>query len=481
MMRRVSKIFIPFLAGLAFIIAGCESASVSLTPADLNTVETDNLQLTANLIGKNFLADGVGSVTLRSNTDGDTARFYVGATNIAVRFLGINTPESTGKIQPWGKAASEFTKAKLTSAEAIVLINDRDVFGVTDSSGNRYLGFVWYKPFNSDKYRLLNLELVEMAYTENLMFDRSSICDYYDAFQRAGAHAEATGARIYGESDPSFDYSGQVYDISVRFAREAYGETVHLRDRNGEPVYDENEDPVMMTLTDSTRIRLRVVVLGTIGNNLIVRDVYDPDDNGHFASIFMFTQYRGAPYQEPGDVVEFYCKVTTFNDNVQLTDPELTTYSQKYPYIRITHPAAEDYETTLETNGIELEAASPAPVDIRDDTIASSESFAPLNGFYVEADVTIRQVTFDGETPDEGYTVGDYWRKDPNDNMTIYAWFYGTEVSFNLRIDGGMFPYVDYDWFELGHSYTVSGYVAPFYENYQLQLFNGVAITELVG
>jgi len=479
---RLRRTFLPIIAGLAIILAGCGSSEpLSLTPADLNTVETDNLSLEANLIGKNFLSDGVGIVTLRSNTDGDTARFYVGNTNIAVRFLGINTPESTGKIQPWGKAASAFTKEKLLSAESIVLINDRDVFGVTDSSGGRYLGFVWYKPFESQQYRLLNLELVEQAYTENLMFERSTICDYYDAFQRAGTHASATGARIYGESDPSFDYSGQVYDISIRFAREAFGQTIPLRDRNGEAVLDENEQPVMISLSDSTRIRLRVVVLGSIANNLVVRDVYDPDDEGNYASIFMFTQYRDAPFQTPGDIVEFYCKVTTFNENVQLTDPELPTYSQKYPYIRITHPAAEDYATMLETNGIEPEAGSAEPLDISEMTVESSSSFAPLNGFYVSTNVTIRQVTFDGETIDEGYTVGDYWRKDPNDNLTIYAYFFGTEVSFNLRIDGGMFPYVDYDWFELGASYTISGYVAPFYENYQLQLFNGVAITELVG
>jgi endonuclease YncB( thermonuclease family) len=420
-------------------------------------------------------------VTLRSTTDGDTARFYVGDTNVAVRFLGINTPESTGKIQPWGRAASDFTKEKLLTAERIILINDQDVFGVTDSSGNRYLGFVWYKPVDSQYFRLLNLELVELAYTENLMFERSSICDYYDAFQRAGTHASATGARIYGQDDPTFDYSGQVYDISIRFAREAFNQTVPLEDRNGEPVLDENEDPVMITLSESTRIRIRAVVLGSIGNNMVIRDVYNPDINGNYASVFMFTQYRDAPFQEPGDIVEFYCKVTTFNDNVQFTDPELTTYSQKYPYIRITHPDAEDYQDVLETNGIELEAATAEPLDFTELSVTSSESFAPFNGFYVTANVTIREVTNDGDDGGSGYTTGDYWRKDANNNMTIYAYFYDTTVSFNLRIDGGMFPYVNYDWFELDHSYTVSGYIAPFYENYQLQLLNGVAITELVG
>jgi len=467
-----------FLACLAILVSGCASSSsaLSLTPADLNTAETDALRFEGNLIGKNFIDDGIGEVTLRSTTDGDTAKFNVGSTSIALRFLGINTPESTGKIQPWGKAASEFTKTKLTTAERIILINDEDVFGKVDSTGSRYLGFVWYKPVDGEYFRLLNLELVEMAYTENLMFEHSTVCNYYEAFQRAGIWATATGARIYGQLDPSFDYSGQIYDISIRFAREAYGSTVPLRDREGDPVLDQEEQPVMITLSDSMRIRLRVVILGSIANNLIVRDVYDPDDLGNYASIFMFTQYRDAPYQTPGDVVEFYCKVTSFNDNVQLTDPELTTYSQKYPYVRLTHPGADDYETVLETYGM---TASATPLDLRDLEVAASSAFAPYNGYYAKVNVTIREVTFEGDDGGSGYTTGAYWRKDDRNNMTIYAYFEGTTVSCNLRIDGGMFPYVNYDWFELGKTFEVSGYVAKFFENYQLQLLNGVAITEL--
>lgn len=474
-------VFTTMLAGLAILIAGCGTSSQlpSLTPADLNTNETDNLRLEANFIGKNFIDDGIGEVTLRSVTDGDTARFNVGTNNIAVRFLGINTPESTGKIEPWGKAASNFTADKLLNAERIILINDRDVFGVTDSSGNRYLGFIWYKPTTSQHFRLLNLELVEQALTENLMFDRSSITDYYDAFQRAGNYAKRTGARIYGQQDPAFDYSGQIYDLSIRFVREALGNTVQLQDRYGEPVFDEENEPVMLSLVESTRIRLRVVVLGRIANNLILRDVYNPDTNGNYASIFLFTLYRDAPFQNAGDIVELYCKATTFNNNVQLTDPELSTFSLKYPYVLLTRPSNANYASVLEQLDIDP-TISAAPVDISSMTITNSASFAPLNGFYVQANVTIRQVTNDGDDGGSGYTSGAYWRKDDRNNMTIYAHFQGTSVPFNLRIDGGMFPYVNYTEFALGNTYTISGYVAPFFENYQLQLFNGVVITPVI-
>jgi endonuclease YncB( thermonuclease family) len=471
------------LAFLATVLSGCGSSSepVSLTPDDLNTAETDALTFVGDYSGKDFLTDGIGLATLRSSTDGDTARFNVGSTNVPVRFLGINTPESTGKIQPWGKAASEFTKEKLTTATSIILINDRNLFGVTDSSGGRYLGFVWYQPALNARYRLLNLELVEQAYTENLLFDQSTVCDYFDAFSRAGAHASATGARIYGEDDPTFDYTDQVYDISIRFARAAYGETVQLQDREGNLVFDENEDPVMITLYDSTKIRVRAMFLGSIGNNMVIRDVYNPDEDGYYATVFVFTQYRGVPLAtKAGDIIEFYCKATVFaaTNSFQFTDPELTTYSQKYPFVKLVPGEAENFSELIATYGIAPEAANADPLDFTGLEVDDKTDFAPYNGFYVTANVTIRQVTFD-EEDDPSYTYGDYWRKDGSDNMTIYAHFFGTDISFNLRIDGGLFPYVDYDWFELGASYEVSGYIAQFYENYQLQLLNDVAITAL--
>jgi hypothetical protein len=63
--------------------------------------------------------------------------------------------------------------------------------------------------------------------------------------------------------------------------------------------------------------------------------------------------------------------------------------------------------------------------------------------------------------------------------MTIYSYYVGTEVSFNLRVDGRMFPYVSETNFALGQSYEVTGYVAPYFDNFQLQLINGVIITPL--
>ena len=62
----------------------------------------------------------------RSQIDGDTSHFEVSASVdpsgvIKARYLAVDTPESTGQIEEWGKAASRFTKEKLSTATSIIL------------------------------------------------------------------------------------------------------------------------------------------------------------------------------------------------------------------------------------------------------------------------------------------------------------------------------------------------------------------------
>jgi endonuclease YncB( thermonuclease family) len=469
---------------IALIVASCGSSTSSssslppLTPNDLNTAQTDALKLTLPFTGKDFIRDGVGEVTLRSNTDGDTARFNAGGFNIAVRFLGVNTPESTGKIQPWGNAASVFTAEKLTTALRIVLVNDIALFGQTDSTGSRYLGFVWYQPPTGGDFRLLNLELVDQAFSEALLFEESDFVPYLDAFQAAGAYAARTRARIYGvRNDPTFDYSDNVYDVSIRFVRKAFGTTLPLEDKFGDIVLDEEGEEIPFTLTNSTKLRFQVVVVATIGSNAILRDVYHPDSNNQYASIFVFTQFNDLPFSQPGDVIQLYAKATVFNQNVQLTDPIMQTFDPFYPISLIARASSPDYETTLANLGMN---ASFDPYDLRDVTITSPASFTPYNGFFARTTITIRARP---QNPDDDITgdvtVGDFHRKDANNNMTIYAYFYGTDVSFNLRVDGRMFPYISETRFALGQSYEITGYIAPYFDNFQLQLHNGVVITPI--
>jgi hypothetical protein len=118
------------------------------------------------------------------------------------------------------------------------------------------------------------------------------------------------------------------------------------------------------------------------------------------------------------------------------------------------------------------------PFDMRTNVINDREDFAAYNGFFVQARIVVRaRPTSPDDDLTGDVTLGDFFRKDANNNMTIYSYYAGTEVSFNLRIDGRLFPYIRETNFAIGATYDISGYIAPYFDNYQLQIHNGVVIT----
>lgn len=154
----------------------------------------DEVKMDFEYEGKSFINDGVGEVELVYSIDGDTAKFkdIITGETFNLRFLGIDTPESTIDKDPWGKAASEYTKKKLSSAQTIVL----EAEGARTENYGRYLGFVWVDGV------LLNLQLVEQAYTNSTLHNSK----YQDYFMQASVNAKHTGRRFYGETDPNYDY-----------------------------------------------------------------------------------------------------------------------------------------------------------------------------------------------------------------------------------------------------------------------------------
>ena len=107
-------------------------------------------------------------VELKSHIDGDTSHFYVSGlpADIApggvlkARYLAVDTPESTGRIENYGKTASRFTKEKLTNAYKIMVESDTATWNV-DSTGDRALVWVWYKETATSTWRNLNVEILQ--------------------------------------------------------------------------------------------------------------------------------------------------------------------------------------------------------------------------------------------------------------------------------------------------------------------------------
>lgn len=98
------------------------------------------------------------TVTLLKCVDGDTAHFKRGNQDLKVRFLAINTPESTTKKEFYGKEASNYVCNKLTNATKIELEYDSksdklDKYGRT---------LAWIIVDNEN----LQLDLVKNGYAE---------------------------------------------------------------------------------------------------------------------------------------------------------------------------------------------------------------------------------------------------------------------------------------------------------------------------
>lgn len=158
--------------------------------------------------------------TVKTYVDGDTTHFHVPEDVIEggvlkARYLAINTPESTGKIEEYGKKASEFTRAKLSSAVSIILESDDDKWN-RDSTDSRYLVWVWYKESEDGEYRNLNLEILQngLAVASSTGNNRyGSVC------LSALAQARAEKLNVYsGEKDPDF-YYGDAVELTLRELR----------------------------------------------------------------------------------------------------------------------------------------------------------------------------------------------------------------------------------------------------------------------
>lgn len=82
--------------------------------------------------------------------DGDTIVVIIEGKEYKVRLIGVNTPESTTKTEPYGKEASKFTEKSLTKKTVYL---EKDVSD-TDKY-NRLLRYVWLEiPTNIDESQI---------------------------------------------------------------------------------------------------------------------------------------------------------------------------------------------------------------------------------------------------------------------------------------------------------------------------------------
>lgn len=191
-------------------------------------------------------------VTVKSFVDGDTTHFFVPLSIsengvLKARYLAINTPESTGKIEEYGKKASVFTKEKLSNATSIIIESDDSTWDL-DSTGGRYLVWVWYRTNENEDYRNLNIEILQ----NGLAIASSSANNRYGTTAVAAiANAKALKLNIYsGEKDPDF-YYGDAQELTLKELRTHLDEYLGVKvafeggitRNNDNGIYIEEYDP----------------------------------------------------------------------------------------------------------------------------------------------------------------------------------------------------------------------------------------------
>ncbi len=159
-------------------------------------------------------------VTVKTFIDGDTTHFFVPESVnetgvLKARYLAVNTPETTGKIEEYGKKAAAFTKEKLSGAYSILIESDNGAWN-KDSTGDRYLVWVWYKQSAASPYRNLNIELLE----NGLAIANSSANNRYgDYCMTAISSAKEDKLNVYsGQKDPDF-YYGDAIELTLKELR----------------------------------------------------------------------------------------------------------------------------------------------------------------------------------------------------------------------------------------------------------------------
>lgn len=189
-------------------------------------------------------------VTVKQYIDGDTVHFnsnqFPGGV-LKARFLAVNTPESTGKIEEFGKTAAKFTKEKLMAATSIIVESDTENWDA-DSTGGRYLVWIWYKTKDMSDYRNLNIELLQ----NGLAIASSSFNNRYGTTCAAAIdQAKQLKLNVYsGQKDPNFFY-GLATEIDLKELRTniaaydgqkvAFTGVVTMHYNNG--IYVEQYDP----------------------------------------------------------------------------------------------------------------------------------------------------------------------------------------------------------------------------------------------
>ena len=328
-------------------------------------------KLTVDYQGKNFIKDGIGRVTLRQAIDGDTAHFYDqdGSTIIKGRFNGIDTPESTGQLQPWGKGASKFTAEKLNNAKTIVLESeDPTKAAVKDSTGTRYLSFVWVSekencPF--EEMKLLNLWIVQEGWSTAKGIAGSK---YANTFTDADLQAQSLKLHVWSdESDPDFNYADPV--------------ECNLQLINEKKIMEAGATEYTDFDWDMQKVSITGIVSAVRGTDCWIEYTFNNELSGNVDKtygMYIFTMYKSyVPLLHTGNYVKCTGTITSYMGNYQMVDVYWSLTSKKEDDIQYVDREVHDIPV-VEVNAADISKNSTKGTDylnvvvtVKDELIAT--------------------------------------------------------------------------------------------------------------
>ena len=328
---RLSRIFIAIPIALT-LFTGCKT-KVKQVDYVAETHITAYSQLTT-YEGKNFLDNGIGQVKLYNPVDGDTAHFFQKETTarderlVKVRFFGIDTPESTGQIEPWGKKASAFTTEKLKTAKTIVLTNG-NLLGQAaevDSTGSRFKALVWVSEKENaaiDDLKCLNLWVVQEGFSNA---KGATDCPLVDVFNKADLQAQKLKLNIWSGDDPDF-YKGAAIKTSIKEIMDEF-----IANHGSCPTYE------------GKKVLVNGVVSKVVDDDAYVVQDFENEETGltERYGLFIFAGYKS--YKALKTIGNDLTIIGTFT--VRYGNPQLTSVSYN-PYL----PSADDM--VINNEGVE--------------------------------------------------------------------------------------------------------------------------------
>jgi endonuclease YncB( thermonuclease family) len=420
------------LCALILLLSAVLSCFVACGSKEVDYVSELKLDMTTDSLKQ--------EVTVYKNIDGDTTHFkFKDSAQLPVearedgyfkaRYMAINTPESTGKIEEWGRRASDFTKNALNSAKSIIIESDDEKWN-PDSTGSRFMVWVWYRTSENSDYRNLNLEILQngLAVGSNAQDNR-----YGDLCMKAFNQARDLGLYVHSdEEDPDFFY-GEAVKMTLKELRLSINDYV------------------------ATTVAVEGIVTRNDGNNGVYIQSYDEETERYYGVYVYYSanpSYGVKPMLTEGNLVRVVGKISDF-------DPE-------NPQISGLVYNARDPENEFQMKKLD-EGKEIVYTEISADLFVNAKETVSVGD--EDKNVRVAELMLGTAVSMKNLKVKSVKPAQSSDALTIYCEVDGIEVQLHAEAMYDEYSQPITEEYYLGKTLDIRGVVDVFYDVYQIEFY----------